>query len=616
MLNGRDPVPGSADTTGILRLVEAGPNPQGIAGSRLFLLTGDPISAPIKRIVPGQGVVLPGSEPKKEPFRLKVLHFNDLHGHVSRLSKPDGYQPIFSRMVWKIKQLRRSCRYDRNAEVVVMSAGDDMIGSVFDILLGDRESPYLIHAGYHCYSAAGLDVAGFGNHDFDMGTTLLARAVESEARFPFLCANLSGSAALSGKYYPVGIWVFKGIRLGVIGLITPGQMRNRKGSEYHIANPVKIMKHILPSLRPLCDIVIVLSHLGKDLGSRFAEVRDAGDFELAESLPFGGVDLIVGGHTHNEINEHGLSPDSVVNGIPIVQAGAGGRFLGEVDITLRPKAAVTGARLFFTPDLAVDIGFEDKVIKPFLKKSKAYLNRELGRVDKILELSVEAFQDRGAAEESALANFITDALVKQYRAEGYDVDFCLLDGSCLPTGFKVRGELTLADWYDLLPYADNIRLYRITGRHLAALLEDNARRIDLEGEDNVPRGFAHFSSEIRYKIVLSPIRSDLAVKDVLVKGRPLNQLLKQEFLIATSNFFRGMARSWEEYAAGELQLNPYSLKSSDYIDTDSYLRELLAAYISDHGGVTGEGGARRDGRLKVCLKTYPDGFQWRQLRCG
>ncbi|MEW5818465.1 MAG: bifunctional metallophosphatase/5'-nucleotidase, partial [Spirochaetota bacterium] len=93
---------------GTLHLIAADPNPNGIEGSRLFLFKGDPVSAPVKHIIPEEGVLLPGPKAgsEAEPFTLKVLHFNDLHGQISLLSRPCNNQPVFSRMVWKIKQLR------------------------------------------------------------------------------------------------------------------------------------------------------------------------------------------------------------------------------------------------------------------------------------------------------------------------------------------------------------------------------------------------------------------------------------------------------------------------------------------------------------------------------
>jgi hypothetical protein len=68
-------------------------------------------------------------------------------------------------------------------------------------------------------------------------------------------------------------------------------------------------------------------------------VEGAGDVELAASLSPGVIHLIVGGHTHNSLNEEGLSPQNIVNGIPIVQAGKFGQFVGEVEISVGATVA-------------------------------------------------------------------------------------------------------------------------------------------------------------------------------------------------------------------------------------------------------------------------------------
>jgi 2',3'-cyclic-nucleotide 2'-phosphodiesterase (5'-nucleotidase family) len=80
--------------------------------------------------------------------------------------------------------------------------------------------------------------------------------------------------------------------------------------------------NLLPALRPLCDVLIVLSHLGYSLASASAVTAGAGDVELAQALPHGAVDLIIGGHTHSLLHESGFDPAQRINGIPVVQAGA------------------------------------------------------------------------------------------------------------------------------------------------------------------------------------------------------------------------------------------------------------------------------------------------------
>ncbi len=601
---------------GTLRLVRGAPNPLGAENAELYLLVGDPSRAPIEDVLPEERLTWP--EPQIDltdrPFRLRILHFNDLHGHISRIT-PFGDWPVFSRIVWQLRELRRRCERDPHSALLALSAGDDLIGSAFDELLGDDPESFIVHAGYDLYSAAGVDVGLIGNHDLDMGTHLLAHAIRRNARFPLLSANQDGSTRSAGLYFPAtllvlrqygskgpmtALLVLEGIRVGIVGLTTPAEIKRYHDLEFRVANPVQVARNLLPALRPLCDILIVLSHLGRTLVAHTATVLDAGDVELAQSLPRAGAHLIVGGHTHSVLNERGLTAANIVNGIPIVQAGMLGRFVGEVSITLRPwGAAVTSARLSLSADLPVDEDFERTQVQPLIRQVRPLFTRVLGRVADHRDLGTEAVRNDFAASESALTNFITDALVERCRGRGYDVDFAMMDSSSLRYGLPVGGELTFGDWFNLMPFADNVRLCHMIGGQLRALLADNALRADRPREPHTERGFVHFSRQIRYTIDLGPRRKAAQATQITVDGISLDEQLERTFLVACNSFFREPAANWEEYAIRRLKLRVINTHTWPHIDTDLFLRDEMIAYIREHGGVTEDAGARRDGRLTI-----------------
>jgi 5'-nucleotidase/UDP-sugar diphosphatase len=393
--------------------------------------------------------------------------------------------------------------------------------------------------------------------------------------------------------------VVKGVRVGCIGLVTPAQIHPEPGSARRITDPIEAAHNLVPALQPLCDVLIILSHLGHSLDQHGALVEVAGDVELARCLPPGSVHLIVGGHTHNALNEGGLGAGNIINGIPIVQAGKAGQFVGEVDIEVDEAAVVTHARLHATVDLPIDAAFEREEVHPLVECVQPYRSRSLGRVTADEDLGADAVRNGFAAGESALADFITDALVHQAGAHGYPVDFAMIDGSGVSCGLPVGGELTFGQWFDVMPYADVLCLFRLSGRQLRALLQDNAWRIDRRGEPHTERGFLHFSAAVRYTVHLGPQRGQARAGEIRVHGEPVEPDLDRTFLVASTSFVRGLSAAWEACAPAALATALFDLRSLPREYTTWRVRDLLVDHILAHGGVLPAGGAKRDGRLRV-----------------
>ncbi|ANV83048.1 serine/threonine protein phosphatase [Picosynechococcus sp. PCC 7003] len=533
--------------------------------------------------------------PVVTPFRLKILHFNDLHGRIAHLA-PEGNIPVFSRLVFRYHQQQRKYADNPQAGVLLLSAGDDMVGTPFDALVSEGNHPYDL------YQALGVDAAALGNHDLDLGTHALAKMIQRSGAFPVLSANLMPPAQLKKCVYPAALLDVKGVRVGIIGLTTSAQMKGSDARNLTFVDPVRVVKNLLPVLRPYCHVLIVLSHLGYDLHSTSATVEGYGDRQLAAQLPRGAVDLIIGGHTHHILNETCLDQGNIVNGIPIVQAGTLGRFLGEVTITLRDQqqpATVTNAKLSVTADLPVDQAFEQIQITPIVASLHQKLNQPLGIVANHPDLETDAVLNDFASHESAFANFITAGMVAQARKKGYAVDFALTDAAVVRTGLPTDN-LVYGDWFAVMPHADTLRLFQLTGEQLWALLQDNARRANRCGEPHLERGFVQFSGQIRYQIRLGENRAAARATEIFVQGIPLKEQLAQTFTFVTHSFIRQAACHWErqfqqQYPAIAL----FDLDQQPSKDTEILLREALISHIKIDGGVTKAGGVVRDGRLQI-----------------
>ena len=434
-----------------------------------------------------------------------------------------------------------------------------------------------------------------GNHELDWGLGMLALSAGQDAAFPLLSANLVPAAGTETPgIYPAALFVVKGIRVGVIGLTTPAEIKHLLPGEFTVTDPLVAAGNLLPALRPLCDVLIVLSHLGYSLASASAVTAGAGDVELAGALPHGAVDLIIGGHTHSLLHESGFDPAQRVNGIPIVQAGAGGRYLGEVVVDVTPAgAAVTEARLHPVAALADDAAFEMMHVQPLTKQVQRLLCEPIGA-------AARWTGDGAAATKTELPRFVADALAARCRAAGFAVDFALVDASSVCAELPTDRPLTFGDLFRLAPYADSIVLRRFTPAQLRAFLDDNALRYNptgwpvAEGEE---RGFVQFSQEVYCRVEMAAANDQPRRYEYPFSGRPRPEKgysctiagrdLQDElagrtrpYLIACSSFLRQLAHGWEreQRVAGVALFDLHAVPEEQ---TGLALREALVAHVRE-----------------------------------
>ena len=234
-----------------LRLVRIGVPRSDAAENARFLFVGNS-SVPVEAIILDPDVALPPPALPRpgRPFRLHILHINDLHGRISQLELP-GSPPILSRIAGRLKELRRRCQADPNSAVLMLSVGDELAGSAFDdVAIGD-----IAHPVYHLYGQMGMDAVALGNHDLDLGPVRLAAAIRHHARFPVLSANLAPLPELEGLVHPAALIVVKGVRVGIVGLTTLAQPQGRP--DIRLLDPVQTLHNILPALRPMCDLSLI-----------------------------------------------------------------------------------------------------------------------------------------------------------------------------------------------------------------------------------------------------------------------------------------------------------------------------------------------------------------------
>ena len=250
-----------------------------------------------------------------EAQTLTILHLNDSHSHIDpeRAGEYKGLGGVIEQAAY-IDSVRHA---DGKKNVLLLHAGDFSQGtSYFSELGGDIEIDVL--------NASGYDVITLGNHEFDNGAAELARRLK-RLDAEVVCANYDFTGtSLDGLVDPYVIVKKAGLKIGIIGLLTDiSKVVDRKltqGLEYQ--NPASVTNKYAELLKneEKCDLVICLSHLGYDVDTDIVpQIRN--------------VDMIVGGHSHTQLDAMKTVKDLDGKDVMIVQDWCWGMSVGNLKVS-------------------------------------------------------------------------------------------------------------------------------------------------------------------------------------------------------------------------------------------------------------------------------------------
>ncbi len=390
--------------------------------------------------------------------RLTILHTNDTHSHLLPFSYPaslevanDGpaqhitlkeYRNIggIARRATLIKQLEAE-----HSPVLVMDAGDLIDGSPFSVeFAGEAE--------FAAAGAAGYEVVVTGNHEYSNTYDNFTKRLD-EARFPVLGANVykkDGTLLLT----PYVIKNEDGMRIAILGLVTPNTYTAVKEGGLEIKDPIEVAKVMVPKLREQADAVILLTHIGYDE-----------DRLLAEKVP--GIDAIIGGHSHTRLEHPALvahTPDDdpfTLDGTVIAQDFQWGGDLGEVDLTFRQGdkgwtlMSYDGKLIPITKDIP-----EDPAVRAIVEK---YHKKIATKYDVVIGNAEADFIGE------APANMVSDAM-----RDATGADFTVQNYGGVRTDL-VEGPLTMGDITMLFPFNNTVVTFEATGAQLKDILLHGGR---------------------------------------------------------------------------------------------------------------------------------------------
>ena len=423
-----------------------------------------------------------------------ILHVNDTHGHIIPYldKKVDPEHPVSgAEYLAKMVELERAANPDGT---ILLSAGDMFQGTPISNLFHGK--PVIEIMNYMHYDAMAL-----GNHEFDWGQDVLHSIITS-ASFPVVSANVfeRGGGTIPGVK-PYVLLKRKDVQIAVIGITTPETYYSSKPEDVTgltFVSPEKVLPAIISRVRAEgASIVIVLSHMGLDA-----------DRLLAREV--GGIDVIVGGHSHTAIKD-----PVIESGTVIVQAGSNGIYLGVLHIGFdsEGKKILSFTRKDELKLVSPALGAQaDPNAALIVDKYESQVKAEFSKV--IGTAAVDLGRD--STRESNLGDVVADAM-----REACGAQIAFQNGGGIRADIP-KGPITLETLFTVLPFDDQLVSMELTGEQIRGMLERNASSKNLLQVSGM---------RIVYDLS-KPSGEKLAA--VEVAGKPLD--VQQTYKVATNDF--------------------------------------------------------------------------------
>ncbi len=385
------------------------------------------------------------------PQTLTIIGTGDLQGqldaipyHTVNNSKAKNMAVGgISRIAGLIKQTRK----ETTNPVIVVSSGDDLMGRYFQQFKGE--------AIFNLMEMAGYEILALGNHEFDKGPKLLAKALSSINLAP-LCSDLAiENTAMAERCAPYLIRNYQGIRVGFFSLMTENFAKVTIGNEITIKE-----KHIDTARRMVAilqeqdaQVIIAVTHIGTDMDHRLAAQVDE-------------IDIIFGGHSHDY--QQNLT---TINNCLILNGGEKGTALVRLDVGLDKNQRIIPQSAAYTLVPVNAAITPDPLVEKQLTTYRSQLpaTTQVGRTEREWDLTSATLR----RQESGVANLITDLIHQQFK-----VDAVLFNGGSFRGNATILpGIITDTMIAEIDGFKSNVYLLSIQGKYLQHIMEHSASLI-------------------------------------------------------------------------------------------------------------------------------------------
>jgi 2',3'-cyclic-nucleotide 2'-phosphodiesterase/3'-nucleotidase len=392
-----------------------------------------------------------------------ILETTDVHGVVQPydyIEKEKLNASLASSLTY-VKKIR-----EKKDAIILLDNGDNLQGQPAVYFYNFIDTLSLHYLG-EVMNYMGYDAGTVGNHDVETSHKVYDRLV-NEYNFPLLAANAIDIKTGKPYFKPYQIIDKKGIKIAVLGLVTPA-IPNWLPEELYAGIEFKDMVETAKLWMPVIlnekpDIVVGLFHSGWDRPKEGYQKSDQqyenGSAAVAYNVP--GFDIIFNGHDHKLANEKfvNMAGDTVL----IMDGGSKSEKIAQADITFgskkifgKRKKKITG-QIINVSDFSPDAEFMSR-FAPQHKKIDEYVNRVIGYCASDVSSRDAYFGP------SAFVDMIHSI---QLEITGADISFAA------PLSFDVqiaKGPITVGDMFKLYRFENMLYTMKLSGEEIQKYLE-------------------------------------------------------------------------------------------------------------------------------------------------
>lgn len=319
------------------------------------------------------------------------------------------------------------------------------------------------HVGAEMLDFMGYDAANMGNHDVETGRAVFERWA-AQCHFPVLGANIVEEATGKSRFKPYIILEREGVRVAVLGLITPAiPMWLPKGlwAGLRFDDMEQTARRWMKVLREEehADVVVGLFHAGKDPYLMGGKYRENASVEVARRVP--GFDVVLMGHDHVRacMKVANVEGDSVL----LVNPASNALTVACVDITLKlGNGKVVGKQV---EGMLADVSHlqpdEDFLCRfqPQRDAVQTFVSKRIGRFTETISTRPAYFGPSAFVD-----------LIHELQLEIGDAQISL----AAPLSFDTQiaaGDVWVSDMFKLYKYENLLYTMRLTGQEVHDALE-------------------------------------------------------------------------------------------------------------------------------------------------